>query len=172
MVILEMPFVLLNTISAFYYDGETIDRMMIYTTNVGWNPDQQTTCICHMPRWQPYVRLTKTGRSMVVTTDASCLENIHAQAILELQAGFRPGFAPCLPGKSYQDSIIFSIIGHSKSLCSSRFNIHDTDIQLWRRELIQEISTRLREHEVGMDLKPFTGWIDFASATNAFSRWK
>ena len=96
---------------------------MINTTNGGRNPDhQQSTCICHMPRWQPYLRLTKTGRRMVMTTDASCLENIHAQAILELQADFRPGFAPCLPGKSYQDPIILSIIGHSKLLCS-RFNI-------------------------------------------------
>ena len=49
-------------------------------------------------------------------TDASCLGNIHAQAILELQAGFCPGFAPCLPGKSYQDSMIFSVADHSKSL--------------------------------------------------------
>ena len=107
-----------------------------------------------------------------MTTDASCLENIHAQAILELQAGFRFGFAPCLLGKSYQDSIIFSNIDHSKSLCSSRFNIHDTDIQPWRRELILEISTRLNEHEGGLESKPLTGWMDFASATNAFSRWK
>ena len=61
--------------------------------------------ICHMPRWQPYVRLTKTGRRVVMATDASYLENIHAQAILELQAGFRPGFAPCLQGKSFQDTI-------------------------------------------------------------------
>ena len=104
-----------------------------------------------------------------MTTDASCLENIHAQAILELQVGFRSSFAPCLLGKSYQDSVIFSTIGHSKSLCSS-FNVHGTDVQPWRRELIQEIRTGLREHEVGLDLKPFTGWIDFASATNAFSR--
>ena len=74
-----------TTIPAFFY-GETIDRMMINTTNVGRNPDQQSTCICHMPRWQPYVKLTKTGRRVVITTDASCLENIHAQAILELQA--------------------------------------------------------------------------------------
>ena len=74
---------------------------------------------------------------MVMATDASCLENIHAQAILELQAGFRL-FAPCLPGKPYQDSIIFSIIDHSKSLCSW-FNIHDTDIQPCRREPILEI---------------------------------
>ena len=123
-----------------------------------------------MPRWQPYVRLTKTGRRMVMTTDARCLENIHAQAILELQAGFRIGFAPCLPGKSYEDSTIFSIIDHSKSLCS-RFNIHDTDIQLRRRELTLEIITRLNEHEGGLESKPLTGWIDFASATNAFSRW-
>ena len=109
---------------------------------------------------------------MVITTDASCLENIHAQAILELQAGFRFGFAPCLPGKSYQDSIIFSIIDHSKSLCS-RFNIYDTDIQpWWRKEPILEIRTRLNEHEWGLESKLLTGWIDFASATNAFSRWK
>ena len=102
--------------------------MMINTIDIGRNPDQQSTCICPMPRWKPYVRLTKTGRRMVMTADGSCLENIHAQAILELQAGFRPGIAPCLPGKSYQDSIIFSVTGHSKSLCS-RFNVHDTDIQ-------------------------------------------
>ena len=82
-----------------------------------------------------------------MTTDASCIENIHAQAILELQVGFRFGFNPCLPGKAYQDLIIFSIIYHSKSLCS-RFNIHDTGIQTWRRELIiLEIRTRLNEHE-------------------------
>ena len=105
-----------------------------------------------------------------MTTDASCLENIHAQAILELQAGFRFGFAPCLPGKSYQDSIIFSIMNHSKSLFS-HFNVHDTDIQPWRRELILEIRTRLNEHEGGLESKPLTGWVDFASATNAFSRW-
>ena len=104
-----------------------------------------------------------------MTTDASCLENIHAQAILELQAGFRLGFAPCLPGKSYQDSIIFSIIDHSKSLCS-RFNIHDTDIQPLGRELILEIRTRLNEHEGDVESKPLTGWIDFASVTYAFSR--
>ena len=83
---------------------------MMINTNVGRNPDQQFTCICHMPRWQPYVSLTKTGRRMVMTTDAICLENIHAQTILELQTGFRPGFAPCLPGKSYQDSFIFSLL--------------------------------------------------------------
>ena len=106
-----------------------------------------------------------------MTTDLSCLGSIHAQAVLELQAGFRPGFAPCLPGKSYQNSTIFSVTGHSKSLCS-RFDIHDTDIQRWRRKQIQEIRTRLSEHEVGLDLKPHTGWIDFAPATNAFSRWK
>ena len=46
-------------------------------------------------------------RRVVMATDASYLENIHAQAILELQAGFRPGFAPCLQGtgKSFQDTI-------------------------------------------------------------------
>ena len=36
------------------------------------------------------------NRSIVLTTDASCLGNIHVQAVFELQAGFRPGFAPCL----------------------------------------------------------------------------
>ena len=69
----------------------------------------------------------------------------------------------------YQDSIIFSIIDHSKSLCS-RFNLHDTDIQPWRGELILEIKTRLNEHEGRLELKSLTGWMDFASATNAFSR--
>ena len=31
-----------------------------------------------------------------MTTDASCFENIHAQAILELQVGFRFGLATYL----------------------------------------------------------------------------
>ena len=38
--------------------------------------------------------------------------------------------------------------------------VHGTDFQPWRRELIQEIRTRLSEHEVGLDLKPLMGWID------------
>ena len=71
---------------------------------------------------KPYLGLTKSGRSIVLTTDASCLGNTHAQAIFELQAGFHPGFfAPCLPGKSYQNTtmvVLFSVIDHSKSLCS------------------------------------------------------
>ena len=54
-------------------------------------------------------------------------------------------------------------------LCS-RFNIHDTDIQPLGRELILEIRTRLNEHEGDVESKPLTGWIDFASVTNAFSR--
>ena len=106
-----------------------------------------------------------------MATDASCLESIHAQVILELHAYFRPSFAPCLQGKS--DSISFRLLAIlSPYLVCSRFNIHDTGIQSWRRKLIQEIKTRLSEDEVGLDLKPVTGWIDFASATNAFSRWK
>ena len=82
-----------------------------------------------------------------------------------------PGSTGCLRGKSYQDSIIFSTVDHSRSLCS-RFNIYDTDIQPWRKEPILEIRTRLNEHEDELESKSLTGWINFASATNAFSRWK
>ena len=30
----------------------------------------------------------------------------------------------------------------------------------------------MSEHEIELDLKPLTGWTDFASATNPFSIWK
>ena len=36
-----------TTIPAFFY-GETVDRIMINTTNVGRNPDQQSSCT-YMP---------------------------------------------------------------------------------------------------------------------------
>ena len=76
-----------------------------------------------------YVRLTKSGRMIVLTTDVSCLGSAHAQAVLDLQAGFRTGFAPCLPGKSYQNTIISSVVNHSKSLeLCSRLHIHEADI--------------------------------------------
>ena len=71
-------------------------------------------CICSIFYKINQMKLTKSGRSIVLTTDASCLGNTHAQAVFELQAGFRPGFAPCLPGESYQNTIIFSVIDHSK----------------------------------------------------------
>ena len=158
------------TIPAFHY-GETIDRFILNGTNVGRDSDQQSTCICHLPRWKPYLRLTKSGRSTVLTTDASCLGSTHAQAVFELQAGFRPSFAPCLPGKSYQNTIIFSVIDHSKSLCS-RLHVQEADIQPWRRELIREIKARLNEKEVDLKHKPLTGWIDFDSAISTFNNWR
>ena len=79
-----------TTISTFHY-GETMDRFILNGTNVGRDYDQQSTCcISHLPRWKPYLRLTKSGRSIILTTDgASCLGNIHAQAVFELQAGFQ-----------------------------------------------------------------------------------
>ena len=148
-----------TTIPAFHY-GETMDRFILNGTNVRKDYDQQSTCICHLPRWKPYLRLTKSGRSIVFTTDASCLGNTHAQAVFKLQASFRPGFAPCLPGKSYQNTIIVSVIDHSKSLCS-RLHIQEADILPWRRELIREIKERLNEREVELKHKPLTSWIDF-----------
>ena len=42
--------------------------------------------------------------------------------------------------------IIFSVIVHSKSLCS-RLHIQEADILPWRRKLIREIKERLNERE-------------------------
>ena len=159
-----------TTIPAFHY-GATMDRFLLNGTNVGRDHDQQSTCICHLPCWKPYVRLTKSGRRTVLTTDVSCLGNAHAQAVLDLQAGFRTGFAPCLPGKSYKNTIISSVVNHSKSLCS-RLHIHEADILPWRRDLIREIKLRINEQEVGLRHKPLTGWIDFDSAISAFRNWR
>ena len=159
-----------TTIPAFHY-GATMDRFLLNGTNVGRDHDQQSTCICHLPCWKPYVRLTKSGRRIVLTTDVSCLGNAHAQAVLDLQAGFRTGFAPCLPGKSYQNTIISSVVNHSKSLCS-RLHIHEADILPWRRDLIREIKHRINEQEVGLRHKPLTGWIDFDSSISAFRNWR
>ena len=149
-----------------------MDRFILNGTNVGRDYDWKSTCICHLQRWKPYLRLTKSGRSIVLTTDdASCLGNTHAQAVFELQAGFRPGFAPCLPGKSYQNTITFSVFDHSKSLCS-RLHIQEADIQPWRRELIREIKARLNEKEIELKHKPLTGWIYFDSALSVFHNWR
>ena len=145
-----------------------MDRFLLNGTNVGRDHDQQSTCICHLPCWKPYVvRLTKSGRRIVLTTDVSCLGNAHAQAVLDLQAGFRTGFAPCLPGKSYQNTIISSVVNHSKYLCS-RLHIDEADILPRTRDLIREIKLRTNEQEVGLRHKPLTGWIDFDSAISAF----
>ena len=38
-----------TTIPAFHY-GETMDRFILNGTNVGRDHDQQSTCICHLPR--------------------------------------------------------------------------------------------------------------------------
>ena len=100
---------------------------------------------------------------MVMISDAGCLGNIYAQATLELQAGFRPGFAPCLPGKSYQDSVIFSVTDRPKCLCS-RFLTY---------MMTKDIKTRLSEHEVGLDLNPLrAGHTLRLLHIYAFNRWR
>ena len=43
-------------IPAFHYYGATMDRFLLNgTNNVGRAHDQQSTCICHLPCWKPYV---------------------------------------------------------------------------------------------------------------------
>ena len=148
-----------------------IDFFLMVLTWVGITTSSLPAFVTYLPCWKPYVRLTKSGRRIVLTTDVSCLGNAHAQAVLDLQAGFRTGFAPCLPGKSYQNTTISSVVNHSKSLCS-RFHIHEADILPWRRDLIREIKLRINEQEVGLRHKPLTGWIDFDSAISAFRNWR
>ena len=67
--------------------------------------------------------------------------------------------------------LFFSVIDHSKSLCS-RLHVQEADILPWRRELIREIKERLNEKEVELKHKPLTSWIDFDSAISVFNNWR
>ena len=45
--------------------------------------------------WEPplYAVCIKDGSTCVLTTDVTCLEDINAEGVLKLQAGFRPYYA-------------------------------------------------------------------------------
>ena len=146
-----------------------------YNTILNGNATGRTTdhselrCICEELWWRPFARVIKGGKRIVMTTDASCLRNPHAEAVINLQAGFRPNFAPSMSKKSCLEEVLDSVTSHIDLLCE-RTKTPFRDITVWQNSLISAITSRLHEAEADLPNRPLTGRIDFRSAENFFKQ--
>ena len=109
----------------------------------------------------------------MLTTDISCLKDIDAEAVLKLQAGFRPYFARNLDenDKTFLECLLDAIESHASDTCSE-LGIHSVDLIDWKNALFDEIK-RLLLIESAQDkgeARPITGNINFDAAGKAFKR--
>lgn len=62
------------------------------TNMMGRDENQEYHCICAEPFSSKYAVCIKDGSACVLTTDVKRLKDINAEAVLKLQAGFRPNY--------------------------------------------------------------------------------
>ena len=76
----------------------------------------------------------------MLTTDISCLKDIDAEAVLKLQAGFRPYFARNLDenDKTFLACLLDAVENHVSDICSE-LGIHSVDLIDWKKVLFNEI---------------------------------
>ena len=126
------------------------------------------SCICAEPFWSKHAVCIKDGSTCVLTTDVTCLKDINnAEAVLKLQAGFRPYYARDIYAneKSFLEFLFEAIDLHVSDICSE-LGIMRVDLKDWEKALFQEIK-RLFEHaEDKESARPNTGNIDFVAAFN------
>ena len=88
-----------------------MDGTFLNTSIVGRDENQEYNCICPEPFWSKYAVCIKDGSTCVLTTDVTCLKDINAEAVLKLQAGFRPYYAKDIHDdeKSYLECLLEAI---------------------------------------------------------------
>ena len=103
-------------------------------------------CIRAEPSWSKYAVCIKDGSTCVLTTDVACLKDINAEAVLKLQAGFRPYYAKDIYAneKSFLECLLEAIDLHVSGICSE-LGIMRVDLKDWENALFQEIR-HLLEH--------------------------
>ena len=67
-----------------------MDRTILSKCIVGRDENQEYHGIYEKPFWSKYAVCIKDLSTCVLTTDVTCLKDIDAEAVLKLQAGFRP----------------------------------------------------------------------------------
>ena len=104
----------------------------------------------------------------MLTTDVTCLKDINAEAVLKLQAGFRPDNAKDIYAneKSFLECLMEAIDLHVSDICSE-LGIMRVDLKDWENALFQEIRRLLENKE---SAHPTKGNIDFVAARKAFKR--
>ena len=76
----------------------------------------------------------------MLTTDVTCLKDINAEAVLKLQAGFRPYYAKDIydDEKSYLECLLEAIDLHVSGICSELGTINmRVDLNDWGNALFQ-----------------------------------
>lgn len=161
---------ILETIPCFKY-GEALDSMYINTTAVGRDANEESECICGQPHWSKYTVKVKDGSKCVVTTDADCLRNKHAAAILRLQAGFRQHYMITMQDIPFVAQVEKAIQIYVHELCSE-LGIQFNAVKDWFETLLEEIKSCLKDinEEEEEGLRPLTGGIDFIEAREAFKK--
>lgn len=158
-------------IPCFKY-GERSEGMYINTTAVARDANQhEYRCLCNDEWWQKYAVLMKDGTRCMVTTDASCLRDNNAAAVLELQAGFRSGYAENLMDLPFFESLQMVFTEYINLLCY-QMDISRDDVRPWEDALFEEIEKQLAQHLDGEIVKPLTGGIDFQKARVSFKKFQ
>ncbi|CAB1115197.1 unnamed protein product [Ectocarpus sp. CCAP 1310/34] len=104
-------------IPCFRY-GATLDSIMFNTTNVARDVNHgKYRCICKDHQWSQYTVVAKDGSKCLITTNAACLQDDNAAAVLNLQAGFRAEYAEALNDLSFFESLIDAIESCIGDLC-------------------------------------------------------
>ena len=99
------------------------------------------------------------------------MKDINAEAVLKLQAGFRPYYAKDIYAneKSFLECLLEAIDLHVSGICSE-LGIMRVDLKDWENALFQEIRHLLEHAEDKEPARPTTGNIDFVAAREAFKR--
>ena len=107
-----------------------------------------------------------------MTTDVSCLRDKDAEAILKLQAGFRPDYAPEIEHISILEYLLETTDTFVSSICVE-LGVNYVDLAVWTNALYNEIKRCLESvEEKKGQARPTTGNIDFCAAKKAFKKAK
>lgn len=163
---------IIKTVPGFKY-GETTDRMLLNSTNVGREVGRDCECICGDDHWSQYSVELKDKTFCVVTTDTSCLRSKNAEEVLKLQAGFRFEYAQQTVNKdgeemdtTFLDDIEYALKEYVVALCNE-FGVHFLEISEWYGAVMEEIAKALQFAYDGPDYLPLTGHIDFEEARSS-----
>ena len=158
----------METISCFKY-GQTLDSFFHNASAVARDINQDFQCICGNSRWSKYAVCMKDGSLCVLTTDAECLKQKDAEAILKLQAGFGLDYAEGKHTALFYVQLATAIEEHVAEICSN-FTINYVDTLDWRNTLFEEIRKCLEYAEAAAETRPVTGNIDISVARHAFKQ--
>ena len=105
----------------------------------------------------------------VLATDAECLKQKYAEAILKLQAGFRLDYAGKKHTAPFYVQLVTDIEEHVAEICSN-LAMNYVDTLDWRNTLFEEIRRCLEYAEDAAETRPVTGNIDISAAKHAFKQ--